>query len=103
MSEHIVNNMHRATCPTQALNATKFRTYADSLPLTCQSGLYLDLDIGLLTVRGQRFIQARQITVPDSIVRSRCWSDGMRPLLDLFNHNDNANFVLYFEMGHIIC
>lgn len=68
--------------------------YIDSLPDTCQNNLCQTANSSLLTVRGMIIHNNSKMEDEESVIASRKWNTGMRPLLELFNHHHGAYPVL---------
>ena len=64
--------------------------YFNSLPDTCQNALCSPLNYSIFTVRGGLTHNKSFQKTNESIVQSRRWTTGMRPLMELFNHHNNA-------------
>lgn len=92
-ASEIFNNLTRAPF---------WKPYVDSLPTTCQNGLCFPINNTLLTVRGKELIEKKRASVNESIVLSRSWTTGMRPVLELFNHHKNANKAVSNGTHHCI-
>ena len=68
--------------------------YIKSLETRCFNPLCTDRDEKVLTQRGLDIVEKRWPTKVDnmtSAVQSRGWNSGMRPLLELFNHDRTAS------------
>jgi hypothetical protein len=92
---------------TDKLNAefmnpdSKWKPYLYSLPTDCQNPLCSssEIDLSAFTLLGALSIRVDFPVLPisnrTSLLMSRKWESGLRPLLDLFNHNEKLGAVVY--------
>lgn len=74
-----------------------WRGYFDCLPTDCQNPLCHEFDMRDVTIYGYKFLKnifPQLLPIDNSMVMSRRWTTGMRPLMDLFNHHKDANIVM---------
>ena len=82
--------------------------YIESLPTNCQNALCAEPDKNVLTTLGHKVIVERYAMQNNltSAIESRwwrgnfnystnSWSSGMRPLIELFNHDDDASLPVH--------
>lgn len=70
--------------------------YIQSLDLSCHTPFCKPLNYSILTDTGGNLVDkvyGSQVDNVTSVVQSRSWLTGMRPLLDLFNHHHKAEPV----------
>jgi hypothetical protein len=75
---------------------SKWWPYLKSLPTTCQNKLCEDIDKSDFTIAGFDALKDRwpnKMDIEASILMSRRWGSGLRPMLDLFNHHYQAYYV----------
>jgi hypothetical protein len=73
-----------------------WRGYFDSLPADCQNPLCREIDMKDVTIYGRNALKNSfrlPIPIDNSVIMSRRWNTGMRPLMDLFNHHKDAGTV----------